>query len=130
MDDTSDISDPAILAKVTTFLAQGNESQKTQLCRFLRAQSSYTYSAPDAILPAEELAVKLGIIAELHKYENEDSFNNKPIHFSYIQLASLCLMSTEILQKFLDRKAANLYTVSYPESCLNIRMGPPLAFDE
>ncbi|KAL6693287.1 hypothetical protein J3F84DRAFT_380455 [Trichoderma pleuroticola] len=119
MDDTSDISDPAIVAKVTAFLAQGNESQKTQLCRFLRAQSSYTYSAPAAILPVDELAVKLGIIKELHKYENEDSFSDKPFHFSYIQLASLCLMSTETLQKFLDRKAANLFCVLYPESCLN-----------
>ncbi|KAL7792805.1 hypothetical protein V8C43DRAFT_322149 [Trichoderma afarasin] len=119
MDETPDISDSAILADVTAFLAQGTESQKKQLCRFLRAHSSCMYSAPDAILPAKELAVKLGIIEILHKYEFEDTFWSKPSHFSYIQLASLCLMSTETLQKFLDRKATNLYRVLYPEDCLN-----------
>lgn len=124
MDEAPDISDSAILADVTAFLAQGTESQKKQLCRFLRAQSSYMYSAPDAILPAKELAVKLGIIERLHKYEFEDTFWSKPTHFSYIQLASLCLMSAETLQKFLDRKATNLYRVLYPEDCLNTRMDP------
>lgn len=122
MDETPDISDSAILADVTAFLAQGTESQKKQLCRFLRAQSSYMYSAPDAILPAEELAVKLGIIEGLRKNQ-EELFFGKPFHFSYIQLATLCLTPTETLQKLLHPKQF-LTSVLYPEHWLNIRMGP------
>ncbi|KAL6789770.1 hypothetical protein J3E68DRAFT_412329 [Trichoderma sp. SZMC 28012] len=118
MNETPDISDPAILAEVTAFLAQGNESQKRKLCRFLRVQSSYMYSAPDAILPAEELAVKLGIIEELRKNQ-EELFHEKPFHFSYIQLATLCLTPTETLQAFLHPKQF-LSSVLYPEHWLNI----------
>lgn len=123
MDDTSDISNPAILAEVTAFLAQGSECQKRKLCRFLRAQSSHMHSAPDAILPTEEVAVKLGIIEELRKNEEQRSFK-KSFHFSYIQLATLCLIPTETLQEFLPPKAMYLYSVLYPEHWLNIRMGP------
>ncbi|PTB49664.1 hypothetical protein M431DRAFT_126057 [Trichoderma harzianum CBS 226.95] len=122
MDETSDISDSAILANVTAFLAQGTESQKKQLCTFLRAQSSYMYSAPNAILPTEELAVKLGSIEELRKNEEQWSFQ-KPFHFSYIQLATLCLTPTETLKEFLHPKQF-LPSVLYPEHWLNIRMGP------
>ncbi|KAF3067601.1 hypothetical protein CFAM422_008439 [Trichoderma lentiforme] len=118
MAEPSDISDPVILADVTAFLAQGTESQKKQLCRFLRAQSSYRYSAPDAILPAEELAIKLGIIEELRKNEEHFSFQ-KPFHFSYIQLATLCLIPTETLQELLHPKQF-LSSVLYPEDWLNI----------
>ncbi|KAL7907008.1 hypothetical protein GGI35DRAFT_457486 [Trichoderma velutinum] len=119
MDETSDVSDPAILADVTAFLAQGTANQKKHLCRFLRAQSSYMHSSPDAILPAEELAVKLGIIEELRKYQDRYS-HRKPFHFSYIQLATLCLIPTDILQEFLGSKVLDLCCVLYPEPYLNI----------
>lgn len=123
MDEPPGISDSAILADVTAFLAQGTESQKKQLCRFLRAQSSYMHSAPDAILPAEELAVKLGIIEELRKNEEQFSWK-RPFHFSYIQLATLCLIPIETLQHFLPPNEMHLFCVLYPEHWLNIRMGP------
>ncbi|KAL7907010.1 hypothetical protein GGI35DRAFT_482376 [Trichoderma velutinum] len=94
MDSTFDISDQAILDDVTIFLAEGTESQKKKLCRFLREHPRCV--TLDSIFPEKELPLKLELIGEIRRRLQEDfGTSEEPFQFSNIQLAALSLMSVE-----------------------------------
>ncbi|KAK4077011.1 uncharacterized protein Triagg1_3978 [Trichoderma aggressivum f. europaeum] len=97
MDNAFDISDEAILADATAFLAEATESQKKKLCRFLREHPRRV--TLDSIFPEKELSLRLELIGELRRRLQQDfGTSEEPFHFSNIQIAALSLMSVETLQ--------------------------------